>query len=337
MNGRGSSAELEVSSSTSSTNSMTSLSPTTTTNNNNSYSQSNSASSSSKPAGLLRLTPPHYTSSASSASSSSQSVSLSGTGVTTITATTTISTATQPRNTSASSFGGSVGNSSSNSSNSSGSRGGGLASIAMPLRSQVSFDSAKLLQTGQILGAKITQHFTGIRAQQSQPQTKDMGVGTAGAVGQIGQPATNPPRRGLNGIMNKPPPLTQIHHTKVNQRQDSNISSDSFSITSSPGYNSKSMEAPLLQHTSKIHRSVGAMKHQDSSDSFNMTMRTGPAGGGGSGSNNTNSNHNRKFNVRQDSTISSDSFSQASSPGYNSKLMEAPLLAHAAKMHKSEL
>lgn len=251
-----------------------------------------SGSNKQQPASLLKLAPVHthsHSGSQQSSSSSSASVSQSG---------------------------------------SSSSRGG-LASIAMPLRSQVSFDSAKILQTGQILGAKITQHFTGSRhnhSQQQQQQVKDKGA----VSGQV--PVTvNPPRRGLNGILNKPPPLTQIHHTKINQRQDSNISSDSFSITSSPGYNSKSMEAPLLQHTSKIHRSVGAMKHQDSSDSFNMTMRTG-GGPGGS----VSASGNRKFNVRQDSTISSDSFSQTSSPGYNSKLMEAPLLAHAAKMHKSK-
>lgn len=305
--------------STSATNSMTSLSPsanTTTSINNNSNNSSATTS-------LLKLTPPP-SATQSATLAASQSVSLSGTGVTTITATTTISTATQPRNTSAP-----FGQKSYNGSSSS--RGGGLASIAMPLCTQVSFDSAKILQTGQILGAKITQHFTGNRQQQQQQPRDIKGQNmTPGA----GKPepsssggAVNPPRRGLNGILNKPPPLTQIHHTKVNQRQDSNISSDSFSITSSPGYNCKSMEAPLLQHTSKIHRSVGAMKHQDSSDSFNMTMRCPSSSANGS---------NKKFNVRQDSTISSDSFSQTSSPGYNSKLMDAPLLAHAAKMHKSE-
>lgn len=306
------------SNSTSATNSMTSLSPSATsaTSNNNST----------QPASLAKQTPPTANtpssvsitavqSQSAAAAAASQSVSLSGTGVTTITSTTTISTTTQPRNSNSSPFG---------------SRGGGLASIAMPLRSQVSFDSAKILQTGQILGAKITQHFTGNRTPQQQSgSTKDKEQSIATGQQQKTGGTVNPPRRGLNGILNKPPPLTQIHHTKINQRQDSNISSDSFSITSSPGYNSKSMEAPLLQHTSKIHRSLGTMKHQDSNDSFNMTMR-GPASGS------TSANNNRKFNVRQDSTISSDSFSQTSSPGYNSKLMEAPLLAHAAKMHKSK-
>lgn len=328
--------------STSATNSMTSISSSTTT----ATAAALGLNGSKQPVGLLQLTPPTTTSTPSSTSSlsasssvsssassstaaaaaqrqptsTSSSVSLSSTGVTSITTTTTISTTSQPRN----SRGGSGGTGGSVS---------GLASLAMPLRSQVSFDSAKIIQTGQILGAKITQHFTS-KTQQQQTSIDSQKERTPGAGSGVivvpPQSASNPPRRGLNGILNKPPPLTQIHHTKMNQRQDSNISSDSFSITSSPGYNSKGMEAPLLQHTSKIHRSIGAMKHQDSSDSFNMTVRgySGGGGGGGSGS--------RKFNVRQDSTISSDSFSQTSSPGYNSKFMEAPLLAHAAKMHKSE-
>ena len=41
-----------------------------------------------------------------------------------------------------------------------------------------------------------------------------------------------------------------------------------------------------------------------------------------------------RVSMRQDSSISSDSFSQTSSPSYNSKIMEAPLLSHAAKMPK---
>lgn len=42
---------------------------------------------------------------------------------------------------------------------------------------------------------------------------------------------------------NKPPPIT---YPRMQQRQDSTLSSDSYSISSSPGYNSKLMEAPLL-------------------------------------------------------------------------------------------
>lgn len=104
-----------------------------------------------------------------------------------------------------------------------------------------------------------------------------------------------------------------MHHPKLSNRQDSSVSSDSYSMTSSPGYNTKSMEAPLLQHASKINKSV--IRHQDSSDSFNMTSRYNVQG---------------RVNVRQDSNVSSDSFSQTSSPGYNSKHMDAPLLNHAA-------
>lgn len=309
------------------TNSLTSISSAPANNNNNSPGV---VVGGKQPVGLAQFPPPATSSSSASISSSPSSlsgatrssISLSSTGVSSITATTIVAatTTTQPRS----------GNSSAAAdglSQKAPSSRGSLASLAMPLRSQVSFDSAKILQTGQILGAKISQHFTSHR--QSQQTSEAPGKnqpGGAGGGGVTQPPPVNPPRRGLNGILNKPPPLTQIHHTKMNQRQDSNISSDSFSITSSPGYNSKGMEAPLLQHSSKIHKSVGAMKHQDSSDSFNMTVRGGPSTATGS----------RKFNMRQDSTISSDSFSQTSSPGYNSKFMEAPLLAHAAKMHKSE-
>lgn len=51
---------------------------------------------------------------------------------------------------------------------------------------------------------------------------------------------------------NLPPPLSSICMISpvkpVNARQDSNVSSDSFSQTSSPSYTSKTMEAPLLPH-----------------------------------------------------------------------------------------
>lgn len=123
----------------------------------------------------------------------------------------------------------------------------------------------------------------------------------------------------------RPPPLTQIHHTKINQRQDSNISSDSYSLMSSPGYNTKNMEVPLLQNASKINKSKN-IHHQNSTDSFIMSNI------------NRNVHHiTNKVNLRQDSNISSDSFSQTSSPGYNSKLMDAPLLAHAVKLHACKI
>ncbi|XP_048507998.1 atrial natriuretic peptide-converting enzyme [Athalia rosae] len=51
---------------------------------------------------------------------------------------------------------------------------------------------------------------------------------------------------------NIPPPLSAISQNNVPKpisvRQDSNVSSDSFSQTSSPSYTSKTMEAPLLPH-----------------------------------------------------------------------------------------
>ncbi|GAB0096205.1 atrial natriuretic peptide-converting enzyme isoform X1 [Sergentomyia squamirostris] len=113
---------------------------------------------------------------------------------------------------------------------------------------------------------------------------------------------------GVRKGLNKPPPLAKITH-----RQDSSISSDSFSVTSSPGYNVKSMETPLLHHTSKMGRSsMVKMPQSDSTpDSFNMTTR-----------------HPTSANIRQDSNVSSDSFSQTSSPGYTSKLLDTPLLTN---------
>jgi atrial natriuretic peptide-converting enzyme len=124
---------------------------------------------------------------------------------------------------------------------------------------------------------------------------------------------------------NKPPPslsstLNQIHHAKINQRQDSNISSDSYSMMSSPGYSTKNMDAPLLQNASKINKSKN-IHHQNSNDSFIMS--------------NMNKNvHRSVYSKRQDSSISNDSFNQTSSP--SSKLLDAPLLAHAAKMSSCE-
>lgn len=116
----------------------------------------------------------------------------------------------------------------------------------------------------------------------------------------------------------RPPP---IQYPKLHQRQDSNLSSDSFSMTSSPGYNSKNlMDAPLLQNAARINKSgngMAAMRHQDSNDSFGTSRF---------GNNGPIVPPRHKFNFRQDSTISSDSFSQTSSPGYNTKIMEAPLL-----------
>ncbi|XP_059616149.1 uncharacterized protein LOC132261342 [Phlebotomus argentipes] len=113
---------------------------------------------------------------------------------------------------------------------------------------------------------------------------------------------------GMRKGLNKPPPLAKITH-----RQDSSISSDSFSVTSSPGYNVKSMETPLLHHTAKIGRSSMVKMPQGDSgpDSFNMTTR-----------------NQKSINVRQDSNVSSDSFSQTSSPGYSSKLLDTPLLTN---------
>lgn len=117
-----------------------------------------------------------------------------------------------------------------------------------------------------------------------------------------------------NGNSSRPPQtLTQINHGKINQRQDSNISSDSYSMMSSPGYNSKNMEAPLLWSASKMNKSKN--HHQNSTDSFIMSSMN-KSQGGKSGA----------YPKRQDSSVSCESQNSGS------KLLDAPLLAHAAKM-----
>lgn len=108
---------------------------------------------------------------------------------------------------------------------------------------------------------------------------------------------------------NKPPPIV---YPKMQQRQDSTLSSDSYSISSSPGYNSKMMETPLLA-AAQTSRKSAAPGRQPLMDLPSSRLGQSTPGRG-------------KMNFRQDSTISSDSFSQTSSPGYNPKLMEAPLL-----------
>lgn len=121
----------------------------------------------------------------------------------------------------------------------------------------------------------------------------------------------------------KPPPLNQIHHSKINQRQDSNISSDSYSMMSSPGYNSKTMEAPLLQHAARMTKSKNL---HGQNNSFVMSNFSKSIYRGG-----------EDDSKRQESSISSESISQtSSSSGFNSKPMDTPLLAHALKLQSCE-
>lgn len=187
-----------------------------------------------------------------------------------------------------------------------------------PIRSQVSLDSGKIFHSNQMLGGIFpAQQSAGSNASARSPNfvaTKNCDnlqeMYTKPAMGTI--------KNGANGKQQ----FSQIHHTKLTQRQDSSLSSDSCSMTSSPGYNTKSMEAPLLQYASKINKTSNGhgIRHQDSIDSFGMTSKY---------------NFSGRYNLRQDSNVSSDSFSQTSSPGYNTKLFEAPLLAHSVKLHAS--
>lgn len=82
---------------------------------------------------------------------------------------------------------------------------------------------------------------------------------------------------------NLPPPLNAICQSPVPKpisvRQDSNVSSDSFSQTSSPSYTSKTMEAPLLPHKHgkvpgmfKLHQRVIALKGVIVSEGLTETL-----------------------------------------------------------------
>lgn len=173
---------------------------------------------------------------------------------------------------------------------------------APPLRSQQSIESGKLQNHATSNNSKLLSNF----GRSTDNMVQDNVYNKAMTI-------RNKLSRG-----NKPPPIS---YPKLHQRQDSSISNDSFSITSSPGYNCKSMEAPLLQHASKINKN--GLRHQDSNDSFVMTPRYNFQ--------QQQTAHN-KFNCRQDSNISSDSFSQTSSPGYSTKILEAPLLPHTLKI-----
>ncbi|KAJ8943426.1 hypothetical protein NQ318_020677 [Aromia moschata] len=63
----------------------------------------------------------------------------------------------------------------------------------------------------------------------------------------------------------------QVPHTRVSIRQDSSVSSDSFSQTSSPSYTSKTMETPLLppRTPQKQHNSGLIPKVKDNEDDTN--------------------------------------------------------------------
>lgn len=167
-----------------------------------------------------------------------------------------------------------------------------------PIRPQSSLDSGRIFNNGTMLGA----FQSGIAK-----------ITSAASDGVIGRKLSNAARQMSLGSNQS---QTNQSPSKLNHRQDSTLSSDSFSMTSSPGFNTKNMEAPLLQHSSRIIRSNCVSKN-DTVDGFNMTSRF--MGNG------------RKPNLRQDSNVSSDS--QASSPGYNSKMSEQPLLAQAIKIN----
>ncbi|KFB51412.1 AGAP006631-PA-like protein [Anopheles sinensis] len=157
------------------------------------------------------------------------------------------------------------------------------------------------------------------------------------------------------------------------QRQDSGDNFSTIT-SSAANYQGKPMESSLHGPTAKVNRSMirGKVPIEtstssslpgggSSSPSNNISSLLAGASSGGTSTtctsltNNTTDNSTTanegigsmgvsapgtirsvppRVSMRQDSSISSDSFSQTSSPSYNSKIMEAPLLSHAAKMPK---
>lgn len=68
----------------------------------------------------------------------------------------------------------------------------------------------------------------------------------------------------------KPNPNQQSLANKFSMRQDSSVSSDSFSQTSSPSYTTKTMETPLIPPRTPIHKQNGVLsKSQQSADDAN--------------------------------------------------------------------
>lgn len=168
-----------------------------------------------------------------------------------------------------------------------------------PVHSQNSLDSGRILYNGSMLGAfqsglaKITS---------AAATTSEVVMG----------------RRSFKRNFNQK--NSQIAHSKLNQRQDSSISNDSFSLNSSPSYTPKNLDAPLLGNAAKKNQT--SFLNGQVENSSNVLTNRYPFPG--------------RSTQRQDSTLSNDSFSQTSSPGYNTKLLEQPLLAHSVKLHASK-
>ncbi|XP_053688242.1 uncharacterized protein LOC128737595 [Sabethes cyaneus] len=211
---------------------------------------------------------------------------------------------------------------------------------ALPSRSQQAFESRKLHK---------------LQQQQQQQQLNNAILTHKYSVDNVQELYSRPTniRRSIQNTLS----LNQLHQSKLNQRQDSNISSASYSATSSSGYNCKNTEAPLLQHTSKMNRSTmrsqqlqqpkqhQQQKHQQEAQQQQQQQQEQTQQAANNQSDAIKSSTDSlnpatarsvppRVSMRQDSSISSDSFSQTSSPSYNTKIMEAPLLSHAAKMPK---
>ncbi|XP_055917784.1 uncharacterized protein LOC129950036 isoform X2 [Eupeodes corollae] len=128
---------------------------------------------------------------------------------------------------------------------------------------------------------------------------------------------SSPPEESSLKVIRKqrPPPIV---YPKLHQPQDSYLSNEiSFSTNSNSGYNqNQNQNRAPIHGTSSRGRSKTRVLHQNSNDSLGKIAAA---------TRYINLRQN-KNDFRQDSSFSSDSVSQTSSPGYNSKIIEAPLL-----------
>lgn len=83
-------------------------------------------------------------------------------------------------------------------------------------------------------------------------------------------PAPKTPYKSPISPATKPNPNQQCVVNKISMRQDSSVSSDSFSQTSSPSYTTKTMETPLIPPRTPVHKQNGVLsKSQQSGDDVN--------------------------------------------------------------------
>ncbi|XP_055853565.1 uncharacterized protein LOC129917171 isoform X2 [Episyrphus balteatus] len=109
----------------------------------------------------------------------------------------------------------------------------------------------------------------------------------------------------------RPPPIV---YPKLHQPQDSYLLNESSSINPNSRYNQK--DASIQGSSPNANSKKKNFQNQSSNDSLGKIVAASRY----------MNLRQTKVDFRQDSSFSSDSVSQTSSPGYNSKIIEAPLL-----------